>query len=454
MTSKTLQAKYAKQYPWIKNAVTLPHTNQTIIELDPSLLSANPKNWRIHSQRQRSTYTAFKSKYGWSGFLTFNLRSGKLLDGHMRLDEAYKSKEAVPVILKDLCEEEENEFLATLDNIAPLAQRNTAALNSLIKASEKTKEKGKLVRTETERKLAQLRVDLEESLESEDASKPLLPQAKKRLRPSLPETPSEENNDEDALQTYRPTEEVFSTTINSNAIFPGETDMGIPSLLPERIATPDLLPHRTYCKGDPDDATDSYFCYSQQFYAELQPGTIGFYTEDWRFTELFSNPEGFLDWLQNYPSIKSLVGPDYSCFPRAWPLVMNLYNVYKSRWCSRLWQEAGYNVIPSIQILDPLPLPKKLSYTFEYILNTLPNPCPTVAFQIRGDKTNPKSTENIISLINDVVNTLKPHGVLLYAGEEKQKYIHGHLTPKSGKTKIEYVYLPQVATIQKRKRNR
>jgi hypothetical protein len=51
--------------------------------------------------------------------------------------------------------------------------------------------------------------------------------------------------------------------------------------------------------------------------------------------------------LQALAPCRVLLTPDFSIY-RDWPPVANQWNVYRSRWCGRLWQEAGFEVISSL----------------------------------------------------------------------------------------------------------
>lgn len=426
---------YDKKYPWLSKAISLPELGMTIVSVNPRDLKENPKNWRVHGQRQRNTYKAFQNKHGWLGLVIFNLRTGHLLDGHMRVDEAIKADlPYVPVLIKDVPEEEENEILATLDNIGLLAQKNVQALDSLLKANA---DHTKAISTESDRKLAQLRKDLQSSIVENNESGPTLPQAKSRLRP-VKEPPTPEP--EDTPDSFNPTSsEVFNTTINSSVLFPGVTEFGIPELKKEYLATPDQAPTWTYT-GD-KTGKDGYYCYSLSL-PEDDLGTVGFYTEDYRFTKLYSDPEEFIEWvLQVDPT--SLILPDFSSYTH-WPLAVNMFSLYKSRWCGRLWQEVEIPIIPTIQIIDGAA--QDFVLTKKYVLETIPRKCPVVSLECRLDSK--EDAPILIRLINLVVTIIKPSCVLLYAGEEKQKYIHGEIIRKG----VEYRFLPQVITAKKRKR--
>lgn len=416
---------YTKKYTWLKNVTSLPNSDITICEVPISFLKDNPKNWRTHSKRQRETYKAFAEKYGWLGFAIFNLQSGYLVDGHMRASEALKKGDAtVPCILVDLAEDGENEVLATLDNIGLMAQRNADALQSLLKSQNSTQA---TLKSDIDRKLAQLRKDVGESI-LEAPTGPLLKQAKTRLRP-VASSPEESEHEGEVPDEYEPTREpeALQTIIDESVLFPGTTFLGIPILLEEHLATPEDAPTRTWFKNEPD-GDDAYYCISNRFEEGMDVGTIGFYTDDHRFNDAFANATAFVDYLTQI-NPKCLIGPDFTAF--TWfPPVMSLYSIYKSRWCSRLWQEVGYKIIPSIQVVDI-----DFTLTKEYVLGTLPKNTPVVSLECRNiDKDK---YHLIPKLVTAIVKIVKPKCIVLYGGKEKQKYIHGDM-PK----KIDYRYLP------------
>ncbi len=66
------------------------------------------------------------SEIGWVGAVIENKRTGNLIDGHLRIEEALSQNEdePVPYILVDLSPEEESLILATYDPIGDLATRD------------------------------------------------------------------------------------------------------------------------------------------------------------------------------------------------------------------------------------------------------------------------------------------------------------------------------------------
>lgn len=434
--ASTLIDKYKGQYPWLKSFIHLKGTDIYVGEVDPTVLPPNPKNWRIHSQRQRSTYKAFQEKYGFLGLALFNVKTNKLLDGHMRVDEAVKAcNPRIPILVVELEEDSENEVLATFDNIGLLAITNNEALQSLTKSVDKSITR---VKTENERKLKQLRKDL---LETNFGTKPVLKQAKTRLRP-VEDSSSSPPEEEDAEQSEIPDhyesawkDGAIQTFINPNVLYDGLTELGIPEISKDNLATPDLAPTCTYPQEPLDQA---YHCYSQSFSGEYHPGCIGFYTEDHKFECTYNQPNDFIDWALSM-NPRSIIGPDFSCYTH-WPLAKNIWNLYKARWCTRLWQEAGLKVIPNVPILDPAPF--KLS--IKYSLETLPTNI-TLAIQCRTQEA--RAADGVVEWINKIIEVCKPECLLLYAGEEKQKYMLGNLK----KRKTQLIFLPQIVTV-KRKR--
>lgn len=437
--AKTLIDKYKSQYPWIKSFICLKGSGMYVGEVEPTLLPPNPKNWRIHSQRQRATYKAFQEKYGFLGLAIFNLASNRLLDGHMRVDEAIKSETpTIPIIIVDEPDEtRENEILINFDHIGLLAQRNEEALKSLTKSID---QKVVEVRTDSERKLKQLRKDIQET---EFGASPILKQSKSRIRPISSPSPEEddaelETEEEEEYDGFLSDDNlgVIQTYVRSNVSFDGITDMGIPELLTINLATPDIAPRYSYPQEPYEEA---YHCYSQSFDGSYSPGCIGFYTHDEKFEAIYTEVNRFAEWVKEM-NPKCLIGPDFSAYT-SWPVARSIYNVYRSRWCTRLWQELGFKVIPTVQILDTAPY----TLTTKYVLETLPTRA-TLSIECRTDET--KKFPKLISWINKIVSVCKPECLVLYGGQEKQKYIVGDL--KTGKTEL--IFLPQIITVKRTKR--
>ena len=102
-----------------------------------SELLPNPKNWRLHSEQQKSAMRGVLSEVGYAdALLARELDDGTLMliDGHLRAD--ITDDQDVPVLILDVSESEADYILATHDPIAGLADKNQDVLNELINSIE------------------------------------------------------------------------------------------------------------------------------------------------------------------------------------------------------------------------------------------------------------------------------------------------------------------------------
>ena len=98
------------------------------------MLAPNPRNWRAHPQSQREALAGVLGKVGWVQDVIVNQRTGYLVDGHLRVEEAIRSGQtSVPVVYVDLGEDEEVLVLATLDPLAAMATANAERLDALLR---------------------------------------------------------------------------------------------------------------------------------------------------------------------------------------------------------------------------------------------------------------------------------------------------------------------------------
>lgn len=102
-------------------------------EEPPDQLVANPANWRRHPGPQRDALRGSLSEVGWVAQVMVNRRTGFVVDGHARIEEAISRGEPkVPVLYVDLSPDEEALVLATLDPIGAMAERDDARLRELL----------------------------------------------------------------------------------------------------------------------------------------------------------------------------------------------------------------------------------------------------------------------------------------------------------------------------------
>lgn len=100
---------------------------------DPHTLTEHPNNPRLHGRVQRIALTESLEKLGWLRPLTLNKRTGRLIDGHLRREQAIEqSVPAVPVIVVDLDEKREAIAIASLDRIGEMAEYDEKVMQSLL----------------------------------------------------------------------------------------------------------------------------------------------------------------------------------------------------------------------------------------------------------------------------------------------------------------------------------
>jgi hypothetical protein len=419
--------------------------------LNPNQIKINAKNWRIHPRRQRQAYNAFKQQVGWAGAVLINETTGNLLDGHMRVDEAIKNKETqVPCLIGAWTEEKENLILQSLDPLGSLASTDKEALASLTEANRK---KLTNLSDDNTRRLAQLTQDLQAVSQAEDGG-PLIKQSKAIRKPSssqeIIETEDLNNtgNPDDELDvSYQPptnNKDIRREIIESDVFFQSDDyaiaiPLQLPSLLEDMLATPDMTPRQTFDRSRSQEHTsDTYYCISSTpFPLDREGGVLGFFTEDYRFNNCYDFASHFLEELLE-EDWAALMLPDYSLFDH-FPLPMKLWNLYRSRWCGRYWQEAGFKVIPIIQACQ-LGSESEASMTRPLCIDTLPDYTPVVACQMRSNAAYQDFCEDI----NYAVETKSIETVIIYGGLDRQKVIHGYLTDKA-----EIIYLPSFIKARK-----
>lgn len=103
----------------------------------PEQLAANPNNFRRHPIHQKKIFKGVASEVGIVAPVIQNDRTGFLIDGHMRIEEAmFLGIESIPVAHVDLSQEEEDKVIATLDAISAMAFEDAAQKAELLKGIE------------------------------------------------------------------------------------------------------------------------------------------------------------------------------------------------------------------------------------------------------------------------------------------------------------------------------
>lgn len=119
--------------------------------------------------------------------------------------------------------------------------------------------------------------------------------------------------------------DVFRAFLVKDAIFDG--DLEIPRILPENDLPNKLIP---FSKAIKSNDHDCWVC---------------FYEDDASFERLWNNPNRYLHILKRY---KGCIAPDFSLY-RDMPLVMQQWNIYRSRAIGHWLQQNGVPVIANVR---------------------------------------------------------------------------------------------------------
>jgi gene 1 protein len=114
--------------------------------------------------------------------------------------------------------------------------------------------------------------------------------------------------------------------LNQSALFETENEYGFPEVSSSKnFRCKDLIPFHQ-CKkmlaGDKDKA-------------------VSFFLDDYKFEQVWTRPRDFIRTFQYYGNI---ISPTFSIWSNQ-PYALNLFNMYRSRWCTKFYQEFGINVL-------------------------------------------------------------------------------------------------------------
>jgi hypothetical protein len=121
-----------------------------------------------------------------------------------------------------------------------------------------------------------------------------------------------------------------SDPIADKPLYPSDNQYGIPNLryTPLTAVPGWLIPYRTRVRP----------------HQSVEGGAVHFFLFDAIFESVWTCPSKSGHYLQRF---KTLISPDFSLSTEM-PLALQIYNIYRNRWCAANWQSQGYSVIPSI----------------------------------------------------------------------------------------------------------
>jgi len=340
-------------------------------DVPPAALVPHPLNPKIHPKSQRAAIGASLADLGWLRPILVSQHSNTVVDGHERLALALERGEpTVPVAYVDLTPEQERLALLTLDPIGAMARAHEAHIQAL----------------------------LPEVSTSQAALQDLLARQHQATQRVL--------RHQDRLPPHAVGGDASPLMLKADVHFASSNVYGIPDLLPEACApcpvglTPWL---------GADDGTSTYLSLWQNRSTrglDYARGILAFYVYDHKFAQLYAEVAPFTEILlaQGW---QALVTPNFSLWPEM-VLVEQLWQLYRSRWVGRFWQEAGLQVIPDVEW--------NCVNFLDYTLLGIPPGLPCLSLQLQSAVANSTEWQARFEAIEVVVARLAPQQLLIYGG--------------------------------------
>ena len=143
---------------------------------------------------------------------------------------------------------------------------------------------------------------------------------------------------------------------------------------------------------------------------DFSRAAVHFFLDDYRFETVWARPLRALEHLSKY---RTLLTPDFSLYAD-WPPVMQQWNVYRSRWCGRYWQELGYQVIPTVSWSTP--------ESFTFCFAGLPRNSLVAVSALGVSMDEPMRRERFMAGFHEMTERVAPSEVLAYGRLPAEAY--------------------------------
>lgn len=177
--------------------------------------------------------------------------------------------------------------------------------------------------------------------------------------------------------------------------FPSSNHWGIPDLRRDRLAS--IVP-------------ESLFIYrSKKHASQIRDSALAFFVDDYRFDCAWRYPQRMLNAL-NRSQWQTVCEPDFSLWVDR-PRAEQLFSLYRVRWCGRLWQEAGFDVIPVLNWSDEA--------SFAWCFSGIPRHAPVVAVETQ---TCGRDTAAFERGFREGIEQVQPENVVVYGDRKRIKF--------------------------------
>jgi hypothetical protein len=222
---------------------------------------------------------------------------------------------------------------------------------------------------------------------------------------------SKDENNSKFSEDVESDEEFQLYQYNEFAIFPKTNKYNIPDLLENKLYKGDL-DDVIWSHNDEDIQENKTYLamYGQLAVDErLKDKVIGFFVDDSRFEVVWNEAVKILYKFDNIQP-KALLTPNFSLWADE-PIPFQIMAWYKTMWCGRYWQEAGYEIIPTLNW--------STEESFEFCFLGLPKYLPTAIIQTRNIKTK-KEFNSFKKGIRELQKKVEIGTLFIYGTENKE----------------------------------
>ncbi len=165
--------------------------------------------------------------------------------------------------------------------------------------------------------------------------------------------------------------------------FSSTNSFGIPDIKKDEFEINELIPYRVDSNRN---------------------GTAHFFLDDYRFERCWRNPDSQIEELKKYDGVLS---PDFSMYTN-YPQAMQIWQVYRNRWCACYWQSLGIKVIPTISWSDE----QSFKYCFLGVQKRS-----TVAIGTVGVLNDEYAKTLFMNGFKEMLKQLEPKEILIYGNK-------------------------------------
>lgn len=128
---------------------------------------------------------------------------------------------------------------------------------------------------------------------------------------------------------------------------------------------------------------------------------VHFFLPDYRFQQVWNNPQKYIDCFKQY---KGIVSPDFSCYI-GMPKAMQIFNVYRMAFLTAYYQRYGVKVLPSVTWGE--------EDTYDWVFEWIPKGSAVVCSTV-GCMQNKDSTREFLKGYEKMCEIIEPSDIIVY----------------------------------------